>query len=75
VIYQCNLNLGSRGVAQTQRQQLSPPLRGGVAATLIKMSRSFLYGADGVVIQFDRMSVVVDHHPVCAAKDAIAAFS
>src|SRR5215831_14893024 len=37
---------------------------------LNKILRSILYGADGVVIQFQQNFVVDDHHPVCAAKDA-----
>jgi hypothetical protein len=39
-----------------------------------KISRSILYGADGVVIQFQQNLLVFDHHPVCASKGCSAAF-
>ena len=54
--------------------QFSPPLRGGVAATLITMSRSFLYGADGVVIKFRRILLRLNTTPSARAKDASRRF-
>jgi hypothetical protein len=39
-----------------------------------QISRSLLSGADGVVAKFKQIWLVVDHHPVCAAKDASQLF-
>ena len=55
-------------------RQLSPPLRGGVAATSIKYRAASFPGADGVVIQLRQNFVVNEHHPVCAAEDAAQLF-
>jgi hypothetical protein len=42
----------------------SSPRRGG--RDINKISRSVLWGADGVVSKFQQ-KLLVDHHPVCAS--------
>src|SRR5215468_3090771 len=50
----------------------SSPRRG--VRDINKLSRSLLYGADGVVSKFRQNLMVFTHHPVCAAKDAAQLF-
>jgi hypothetical protein len=59
--------MSSRGVYSGD---ISPPLRGGVAATVNKRREATLYGADGVVVRHKNNLLEIGHHPVCAAKDA-----
>src|SRR5215813_8338004 len=47
----------------------SSPRRGG--RDLNKISRSLLYGADGVVIKFDKILLSLDTTPSARAKDAL----
>ena len=56
--------------AQLIRGELSPPLRGGEAATSIKMARSLHSGADGVVSKFRRILLRLNTTPSARAKDA-----
>src|SRR5215470_12613565 len=57
-------------VAQKQRHAIFPssPRRGG--RDLNKISRSFLCGADGVVIKFHRILLSLNTTPAARAKDA-----
>jgi hypothetical protein len=57
-------------VAETQRSAIFPssPRRGG--RDINKISRSLLYGADGMVIQFHRISLRLNTTPSARAKDA-----
>src|SRR5215831_8027559 len=51
----------------------SSPRRGGCA--IKKQLRSHLSRADGVVIQFQQIVFVIDHHPVRSIKGCFAPFS
>ena len=54
---------------------IRPSWTGGVDATSRKISRSFLYGADGVVVQNpQKFFSNLNHHPVCAIKGSFAIF-
>ena len=50
----------------------SSPRRG--VRDINKLSRSLLYGADGVVSKFRQNLMVFTNHPGCAAKDAAQLF-
>src|SRR5215471_14134843 len=61
-------------VAQTQRSGIFPssPRRGG--RDVNKISRSLLFGADGVVIKFRRILLRLNTTPSARAKDASRRF-
>src|SRR5215831_4861372 len=72
-----SMSRGLQGVAQRRSQEHSPPLQAGVDATSIKyreVSRSLLYGADGVVIKFDRILLRLNTTPSARAKEASQLF-
>ena len=53
-------------IYENRMSRISPPLRGGVAAALIKVGEAHRSAADGVVCVLRENVFVMDHHPVCA---------
>ena len=67
------LSRASGYVEQRGVRELSPPPRGGVAATPIVAKHPLWSGRGGDLIPPEFL-FVADHHPVCAAKDASQLF-